>query len=266
MEVIRGELVKVDATATMIGEEYRKAKNSQIDAIQRLHAIGLSLSEKKKELGHGNWLPWLEEYENELGFGHPTATRLMKLSNIALAQHLTTEDAVAISRQVWGHTHNHLAQGTGENEWYTPIQYIHAARKVMGDIDLDPATSEIAQSRIGATNYFTNDALVKEWHGRVWLNPPYSKELIGPFIQKLADEFGSGRVHEAIMLTHSYTDTGWFHTAEAGAALICFTRGRIAFESPDGDKAVPTQGQAFFYYGDNAEKFAEVFREYGFVR
>ena len=163
---------------------------------------------------------------------------------------------------------NHLANGTGENEWYTPQKYIEAAKDVMGGIDLDPASSELAQEHIRADAYFTQEdnALTKEWFGRVWLNPPYSKELIGPFVHKLADEIGSGRVQEAILLTHNYTDTAWFHTAESAAARICFTRGRIAFESPSGEKAAPTQGQAFFYYGDNIDAFESVFTEFGFIR
>jgi hypothetical protein len=45
-----------------------------------------------------------------------------------------------------------------------------------------------------------------------------------------------------------------------------FTRGRIAFLDAGGHAAVPTQGQAFFYYGDQAERFTQIFRVCGFVR
>jgi hypothetical protein len=47
-----------------------------------------------------------------------------------------------------GSDHNHRAQGTGENEWYTPAQYLEAARELLGGFDLDPATSESAQARV----------------------------------------------------------------------------------------------------------------------
>jgi DNA N-6-adenine-methyltransferase (Dam) len=72
--------------------------------------------------------------------------------------------------------------GTGENEWYTPQRYIDAARDVLGEIDLDPATSAFAQSRIRAAAFFTqeDDGLTQDWNGRIWLNPPYAQPLIAP--------------------------------------------------------------------------------------
>jgi hypothetical protein len=100
----------------------------------------------------------------------------------------------------------------------------------------------------------------------VWMNPPYSQPLIVKFIEKLVEEASSRRVSEAIVLTHNSTDTAWFHAIEAVAAAICFTRGRIAFIDPRGQRCAPTQGQAFFYLGENASGFSEVFRRFGFVR
>ena len=42
-------------------------------------------------------------------------------------------------------------------EWYTPKKYIEAARIVMGNIDLDPASSKMANEIVKAPAYFTRD-------------------------------------------------------------------------------------------------------------
>ena len=163
--------------------------------------------------------------------------------------------------------HNHRAQGTGENEWYTPDEYLDAARSVLGGFDLDPASSDTAQEKIQAASYYTkdDDGLKRPWHGRVWLNPPYSQPLISYFIDRLCEAADSGEIEAAILLTHNYTDTRWFHKAAATADAICFTRGRIKFYSPTGEIAAPTQGQAFFYFGPDVEQFVRQFSDFGFV-
>ena len=68
------------------------------------------------------------------------------------------------------------------------------------------------------------------------------------------------------MLTHNYTDAGWFHQAERIAALLCFTRGRVRFYDENRNECAPTQGQAFFYFGDENEAFRSVFSGFGFIR
>ena len=163
---------------------------------------------------------------------------------------------------------NHRAEGTGENEWFTPPQYIEAARRVMGGIDLDPASHLIAQQTVQAAHYFTrqDNGLNLSWYGRVWLNPPYAQPYIAQFVAKLVGEFVPGGVEQAILLTHNYTDTTWFHQAEATASLLCFTRGRIRFVDVDGGLCAPTQGQCFFYFGPNVDAFRAVFSAFGFVR
>lgn len=157
---------------------------------------------------------------------------------------------------------------TGDNEWYTPVEYIEAARDVMGTIDIDPATSEFAQSRIKATIFYTveTDGLKIPWIGNIWLNPPYAQPDIFNFIEKAVKEWNQGNINQAIILTNNYTDTAWFHLAESAASLICFTKGRIKFEKQDGVLATPTQGSAFFYFGTNKNKFQEVFGKFGFIR
>lgn len=156
---------------------------------------------------------------------------------------------------------------TGDNQWFTPVDHIERARAFLGAFDLDPASSSLAQETVKATAFHTeeDDGLTKPWRGRVWLNPPYAQPAIGHFVEKLTGEVESGNVSAAIMLTHNYTDTTWFHEAARLANAICFTRGRIRFVSPEGKLAAPTQGQAFFYYGRDVPGFASAFHGVGLV-
>lgn len=157
--------------------------------------------------------------------------------------------------------------GTGDNEWYTPDRVLDTARLVLGEIDLDPASSDHAQKSVRAARYFTkdDDGLTKEWNGRIWLNPPYAQPFISQFVGKMVAERQAGRVTAALMLTHNYTDTSWFHQAAAVADAICFTRGRVSFVDPNGKYAAPTQGQAFFYFGNDLARFAAEFASAGLI-
>jgi phage N-6-adenine-methyltransferase len=159
------------------------------------------------------------------------------------------------------------ASGTGENEWFTPAEHIERARLVLGAIDLDPATHKKAQETVRAERWFTKatNGLEQEWIGRIWLNPPYAQPHIADFVSKMVNERKAGRVTAAIMLTHNYTDTAWFHEAISIADAICFTRGRVKFYEPNGKIAAPTQGQAFFYFGSDVELFTRIFCVVGFV-
>ena len=105
----------------------------------------------------------------------------------------------------------------------------------------------------------------RPWFGRVWLNPPYSRALLSPFIDKLVSEYTRGAVDQAILLTHNYTDTEWFHAAARAAQTICFPRGRIRFLSPAGDECSPTQGQALFYFGIDDTAFRRTFADVGLI-
>jgi DNA N-6-adenine-methyltransferase (Dam) len=158
-------------------------------------------------------------------------------------------------------------QCSGEQEWYTPKRYIDAARQVLGAIDLDPATSFQAQARIQATDFYTtmDRALMQDWHGRVWLNPPYSSTLITQFTDKLLHELEAGRVEQAILLTHNYTETTWSQTVAAQATLICWPKGRIKFERADGYCEGPPNGQIFWYFGSAPHRFVQVFSAFGVI-
>lgn len=158
------------------------------------------------------------------------------------------------------------ARATDEFEWYTPPRYLDAARAVLGQIDLDPASSFAANTTVRAACIYTldDDGLTQPWEGRVWLNPPYGTS--GPaFVARLIEAFNAGDVTEAITLVNANScDAKWFqplwdHT-------LCFTHHRIDFISPHGEKASSsTHGSVFVYLGSRQSVFAEHFRPFGAV-
>ena len=155
----------------------------------------------------------------------------------------------------------HVSHNSGNNEWYTPAEYIEAARRTMGSIDLDPASCEVANRVVKAENIYTidDDGLTQEWYGNIWLNPPYAGELIKQFAEKLV----SSDFEQAIVLVNNATETAWFNTLIEAATAVVFPRGRVRFYMPDGATGAPLQGQAVLYVGDNPEDFMREFAGFG---
>lgn len=157
----------------------------------------------------------------------------------------------------------HVSFNSGNNEWYTPKSIIEAAVKVMGEITLDPATSELANKTVNAKNIFTaeDNGLEKPWSGNVWLNPPYSADLIGQFAEKAVKE--RPNYEQIIVLVNNATETEWFNKFVSIATAVCFPRSRVKFYKPDGNIGAPLQGQAIIYCGSKDSLFVETFKEIG---
>lgn len=159
----------------------------------------------------------------------------------------------------------HVSRNSGENEWYTPPDYIARARSVMGRIDLDPASSEIANRAVGASKFYTaeDNGLSKFWAGRVWMNPPYASELIGKFISKYVEHVNNGDISEGIVLVNNATETNWFKELASVSSAVVFPKGRVRFLDPEGNPGAPLQGQAVLYVGPNTDKFLSEFIGFG---
>lgn len=159
----------------------------------------------------------------------------------------------------------HVTNNSGCNEWYTPQRYIDLAREVLGEIDLDPASCAFANETVKARLFYSedDDGLTKPWHGRVWMNPPYSADLVLKFAEKFVGEYNDGNVTEGIVLVNNATETAWFASLVSAATAVCFPRGRIRYQSQNRESLAPLQGQAFLYFGENGDKFLQVFSEIG---
>lgn len=162
------------------------------------------------------------------------------------------------------------------NEWYTPSRYIEAARAVMGDIDLDPASCALANETVKARWYHTqkDNGLAQEWWGRVWLNPPYGRlqpEKTGStisyqvlFTRKLLQEYSNGNIEQAIvMLLGNGCFSTWFQSL--WSYPVCFHLGRIDFERVDGTKSHFGFGTIFAYLGPNEQRFIDTFSQFGTI-
>lgn len=161
----------------------------------------------------------------------------------------------------------HVANNSGDNEWYTPKPYIEAARAVMGKIDIDPASSQEANKVVGASEIFTekDNGLKQDWAGKCWLNPPYASDLVGKFMEKLASSVEAGAITEALVLVNNATETKWFARMAGVSSFLCFPTGRVKFWHPNKKSATPLQGQCVAYIGKRGNRFCSEFGKFGIV-
>lgn len=106
------------------------------------------------------------------------------------------------------------------NTWLTPLSLV----RELGVFDLDPCgyPGHATAERLIC---LPNDGLKQEWHGRVWLNPPYGKEA-AHWMAKLQNH-GNG-----IALLFNRIGTKWLNPFVRGGFFVI--EGRVSFSSPEG--------------------------------
>ncbi len=183
--------------------------------------------------------------------------------------------------------HQLINQTSGEVEYYTPVEIIEAARRVMGGIDLDPASSENANRIVKAARIYTveDDGMAQPWRGRIWLNHPFGRpekacgigcdkkhehhyyDYYGnaKWINNLVIESFAGRVTQACCITFASTSEAWFQPLAKRPQ--CYLTPRTNYRLPDGTiKKGVSKGSVVTYYGENLDAFAREFERFGVVK
>jgi hypothetical protein len=159
--------------------------------------------------------------------------------------------------------------------WGTPLKYVKAVKLFFGGkISLDPCSNEY--SIVKAEKEFRlpkNDGLREDWnYPTIYINPPYGSDKergtsIKNWLAKCAlahENYGS----EILALVPVATNTGhWKQSVFGKARAICFlydTRLKFLENGLDVGKGAP-MSCSIIYWGNNYEKFYEIFIEYGAV-
>lgn len=150
-------------------------------------------------------------------------------------------------------------------EHYTPPEILEIARRLMGTIDLDPASCAEANQIVEATKYFTqmDDGLLQQWHGRVWLNPPGGKTKnrsnAAIWWEKLVEEYLAERVTQALFMGFSLEILATSQDADSWVGDFPFfiPRNRISYIAPGGQPGrSPTHSNVLVYLPPKSEFWA----------
>lgn len=136
------------------------------------------------------------------------------------------------------------------DEWYTPRWIIDE----LGPFDTDPcaAPADVRPFQI-APKCFTkeDDGLSPEsqWAGVVFMNPPYSREPLRRFCEKMA-QHGNG----IALLMNRQDNLLWQEVIFPTAASMIFMRNRVKFTKPDGSNGSPFYGSCLVAWGHECDR------------
>lgn len=118
-------------------------------------------------------------------------------------------------------------------EWETPKFLFDKLNKEF-EFQLDACASAVNAK---CEKYLTieDDALTRDWYGKVWMNPPYGRQ-ISSFVSKAYDEVASGHAVLVTCLLPVRSDTRWWHRYCMKASEIRLLTKRLEFVG-SGNKA-----------------------------
>lgn len=194
---------------------------------------------------------------------------------------------------------NLVNQSSGDTEYYTPVEWVDLARQLMGGIDLDPASSDIANQTVQAQVFYTeaDNGLSHTWRDRVWMNHPFhrgekacpkkrsrcKKKSCKPgknrrghhidhdipgnsdWINHILHDYQAGHITEAVMICFNSTSESWFWPLLDYPQF--YPPGRVHYRKPDGEiDRNCTKGSVITYLGTNVEGFIKLFGPHGKIK
>jgi hypothetical protein len=163
-----------------------------------------------------------------------------------------------------------------DSERYTPPEIIAAVKEVLGQIDLDPATTPLVNKTfIRAKQFYTKETngLNREnpWGGRVYINPPGGHSQPRAFWERLIIEHTSGNVSAGIFLAftmeHLMQSQHWNYMMLRQP--FCIPEKRLTFYREKNGRLEPREYTEFssviVYVGKNVKRFTNTFKDIGAV-
>jgi hypothetical protein len=161
-----------------------------------------------------------------------------------------------------------------KKDWCTPPKYIKAIYDVLDNIELDPCSNQY--SIVKAETEFiypNNDGLKEEWNYKtIYVNPPYgrdshNKTSIKDWLYKCTEANINYKSEILALIPVAPNTKHWKENIFKHSDSICFlsdTRLKFLDKGNIDTKGAP-MACAMIYWGENSDKFKEVFDNYGKV-
>jgi len=165
------------------------------------------------------------------------------------------------------------------NNWRTPTEVLDRARRVLGEIDLDPASDEEANRAVGAREFITweMDGLKTAWWRgsprTIWLNPPGgrlgNRSMAALWWEQLMQARDNGALKHAIFLAFNLEALRTTQRSGPGRSMLDFDlvvpQRRLRFVAPGGAPAAtrPTHANAIAYVPGTVDRGYFFLKEFG---
>lgn len=128
---------------------------------------------------------------------------------------------------------NDSIYSSNKMDWGTP-QYLFDALDDEFAFTLDACANNFNHK---CDSYYNKDqdALKQSWHGVVWMNPPYGREIVD-WMRKAKHEVDVGHAQTVVCLVPVRSDSKWWHNFAMKASEIRLLDQRLEFQGA-GNKA-----------------------------